>query len=81
MVLANPNPLGHEANASAADATPAWSIQDSAELYGLERWGAPYFSINPRGHISVEPRGERGNSLDLVDLVEGLQARTSTCPC
>ena len=80
MVLANPNPLGHEANASAADATPAWSIQDSAELYGLERWGNPYFSINLRGHVSVQPRGERGGSLDLMQLVEGLQGRNLNLP-
>ena len=32
-----------------------WSIQDSAALYGLDRWGDPYFSINKRGHISVQP--------------------------
>ena len=80
MVLANPNPLGHEANARAADATPAWSIQDSAELYGLERWGNPYFSINLRGHVSVQPRGERGGSLDLMQLVEGLQGRNLNLP-
>ena len=46
-----------------------WSIQDSAALYGLDRWGDPYFSINGRGHISVQPQGDRGGSLDLVDLV------------
>ena len=46
-----------------------WSIQDSAALYGLDRWGDPYFSLNGRGHISVQPQGDRGGSLDLVDLV------------
>ncbi|MFL0773518.1 MAG: hypothetical protein AB8A39_02005, partial [Prochlorococcus sp.] len=24
--------------------TPAWNVADSAALYGLERWGHPYFS-------------------------------------
>ena len=43
-----------------------WSIQNSAALYGLDRWGDPYFSINGRGHISVQPQGDRGGSLDLV---------------
>ena len=80
MVLADPNPLGREANAMAAAAPQAWSVQDSAELYGLERWGDPYFSINLRGHVSVQPRGERGGSLDLVDLVEGLQGRNLNLP-
>ncbi|WP_115120226.1 biosynthetic arginine decarboxylase [Synechococcus sp. UW105] len=58
----------------------AWTVQDSAELYGLERWGDPYFSINLRGHVSVQPRGERGGSLDLMELVQGLQGRNLNLP-
>lgn len=57
-----------------------WSIQDSTELYGLERWGEPYFSINARGHISVQPQGERGGSLDLHDLVQELRSRNLSLP-
>jgi arginine decarboxylase len=57
-----------------------WTPADSAELYGLERWGEPYFSINPRGHVSVQPRGDRGGSLDLIDLVAGLQDRNLGLP-
>ena len=62
-------------------ARPAdWSVQDSAELYGISHWGEPYFSVNARGHISVQPQGERGGSLDLVDLVQGLQGRNLSLP-
>ena len=57
-----------------------WSIQNSTELYGLERWGDPYFSINARGHISVQPQGERGGSLDLHDLVQELRSRNLSLP-
>ena len=57
-----------------------WSIEDSAALYGLDRWGAPYFSINGRGHISVQPQGERGGSLDLVELVSELRGRNLSLP-
>ena len=57
-----------------------WSIQDSAALYGLERWGEPYFTINGRGHISVQPQGERGGSLDLVELVSELRGRNLGLP-
>ena len=57
-----------------------WSIQDSTELYGLERWGEPYFSVNARGHISVQPQGDRGGSLDLVDLVSELKSRNLALP-
>ena len=57
-----------------------WSIQDSAALYGLDRWGDPYFSINGRGHVSVQPQGERGGSLDLMDLVAELRSRNLGLP-
>ena len=57
-----------------------WSIQDSAALYGLDRWGDPYFSINGRGHVSVQPQGERGGSLDLVELVAELRGRNLGLP-
>jgi arginine decarboxylase len=57
-----------------------WSIQDSAALYGLDRWGEPYFTINGRGHVSVQPQGERGGSLDLVELVSELRGRNLGLP-
>jgi arginine decarboxylase len=58
----------------------SWSVADSAELYGLNRWGDPYFSVNARGHVCVQPQGERGGSLDLVDLVQGLEGRNLSLP-
>lgn len=58
----------------------AWSVAQSASLYGLDRWGEPYFSVNARGHVMVQPRGERGGALDLVDLVRGLQGRDLALP-
>ena len=59
---------------------PSWSVAQSAELYGLERWGDPYFSINAKGHVVVQPRGDRGGSLDLVELLQGLEARDLGTP-
>ena len=58
----------------------AWSAAHSASLYGLDRWGEPYFSANARGHVMVQPRGDRGGSLDLVELVKGLQGRDLALP-
>jgi arginine decarboxylase len=57
-----------------------WSAAQSASLYGLDRWGEPYFSVNARGHVLVQPRGERGGALDLVELVRGLQGRDLALP-
>ncbi|MEB3296384.1 MAG: biosynthetic arginine decarboxylase [Cyanobacteriota bacterium] len=58
----------------------AWTAADSIALYGLDRWGDPYFAVNSRGHVMVQPRGDRGGSLDLVELVEELQGRNLGLP-
>jgi arginine decarboxylase len=52
----------------------AWTPRDSARLYGLEEWGAPYFSASERGTVQVHPDGD-GRTIDLLDVVEGLSAR------
>ena len=57
-----------------------WTVEDGADLYDLNRWGDSYFSTNSRGHVTVQPRGDRGGSIDLVDLVAGLQARDLGLP-
>ena len=75
MVLANP---------AGTEAVPVpsgtWQASDGASLYGVDRWGDPYFSVSPRGHVMVQPRGDRGGALDLVDLVKELQGRDLTLP-
>ena len=75
MVLANAN-----GTPAAPPAAPRWSATDGAALYGLDRWGDPYFSVSGRGHVMVQPRGDRGGSLDLVDLVQELQGRDLSLP-
>ncbi|MXW40115.1 MAG: biosynthetic arginine decarboxylase [Synechococcus sp. SB0668_bin_15] len=59
---------------------PPWSAARSSRLYGLDAWGQPYFSINEQGHVVVRPRGSRGGCLDLVALVQDLQARNLSLP-
>ena len=57
-----------------------WSIEQSEELYRINGWGDPYFSINAVGHVTVSPKGLRGGSLDLCDLVNGLKQRNLELP-
>lgn len=57
-----------------------WTIEDSENLYGIQGWGEPYFSINAAGHITVSPQGDRGGSLDLYELVESLKKRNIGLP-
>jgi arginine decarboxylase len=57
-----------------------WTIEDSEELYRIHGWGDPYFSINAAGHVMVAPKGDRGGSLDLHDLVTALKQRNLGLP-
>ncbi|MGB3786916.1 MAG: arginine decarboxylase, partial [Phormidesmis sp.] len=65
---------------AATASTTQWTIEDSEELYRIKGWGEPYFSINARGNITVSPQGDRGGSLDLKKLVEGLKQRDFQLP-
>ena len=66
--------------ASSPDMSRLWKIEDSEELYRIEGWGQPYFSINAAGHITVSPKGDRGGSLDLYELVNALKQRNLGLP-
>tara|TARA_Y100001968_G_scaffold333671_1_gene398220 strand:- start:13209 stop:15170 length:1962 start_codon:yes stop_codon:yes gene_type:complete len=58
-----------------------WSISESCSLYGLDRWGDQYFSINSNGHISVDLQGEANQKkLDLYNLVRELEGRNLQLP-
>ncbi len=68
-----------QSSASAA-ASNRWTIEASEELYRINGWGDPYFSINAAGHVTVSPQGDRGGSLDLFELVTALQHRNLSLP-
>jgi len=59
---------------------PTWTIEESEKLYRIQGWGEPYFSINAVGHVTVSPKGDRGGSLDLFELVEALKGRNLELP-
>jgi arginine decarboxylase len=61
-------------------ARKTWTIEDSEKLYRIQGWGEPYFSINAAGHVTVSPKGDRGGSLDLFELVEALRRRNLGLP-
>jgi arginine decarboxylase len=57
-----------------------WTIEDSENLYRIQGWGEPYFSINAAGQVTVSPKGDRGGSLDLYELVNALKQRNLGLP-
>ena len=65
---------------SPTTASGPWTAEDGARLYGLDRWGDPYFSVGSQGHVLVHPQGTPDRSLDLVALVQELQGRDLSLP-
>ena len=63
-----------------ANLSRSWKIEDSEALYRIQGWGEPYFSINAAGHVTVSPKGDRGGSLDLFELVNALKQRNLGLP-
>jgi arginine decarboxylase len=57
-----------------------WTVTRSAQLYGLEHWGAGYFQINERGHVAVTPDPTQPVQIDLRELVEAMRERGVEMP-
>src|SRR6478672_5388274 len=57
-----------------------WSVADALELYNLPAWGSGYFSINEAGNVVVRPDGTDAHQIDLLEVVQGLQARDLAAP-
>jgi arginine decarboxylase len=53
----------------------AWSAQDAVSLYGIDRWGRGYFSVNEAGHLIVHPTHDPAVGIDLKDLTDQLRQR------
>ncbi|MCP4444178.1 MAG: biosynthetic arginine decarboxylase [Myxococcales bacterium] len=58
----------------------AWSNQDSADCYGIERWGRGHFSINAAGNVQVATRANSNATADLHEVVEDLRNRGYRAP-
>jgi len=57
-----------------------WRIEDSLDLYNVTAWGKGYFSVNGAGHVVVRPDTTEEREIDLLEVVEGLQARDLSTP-
>ncbi len=69
-----------DAAAQRARSESGWTIEDSAELYGLEAWGQGFFAATPRGTMAVRPTQTPGMDVDLLEVIKGLDQRGITTP-
>ncbi len=57
-----------------------WGPAQSSALYGIDFWGNGYFSINSKGHVQVQPKGQTGPSLDLFEMLSSFKERSIPFP-
>ncbi len=58
----------------------SWTRQDSAELYGIEHWGARLFSVSAGGTLEMLPLGPGQGAIDLRELVDDLRGQGIQLP-
>ena len=58
-----------------------WSVDNSAALYGIDKWGAGYFATNTTGDVVITPLGEdKGVRISLHEVAKGIEERGLDMP-
>lgn len=57
-----------------------WTVADAAELYDIERWGQGYVAVGAEGHLLIRPDRDPARSIDLHEVITGLDERGFTTP-
>ncbi|CAK7038094.1 MAG: Biosynthetic arginine decarboxylase [Desulfovibrio sp.] len=58
-----------------------WSIEDSADLYGIRNWSAGYFDISQSGDVVICPYGKaKSVRVSIPDIITGLRERGLDMP-
>ena len=57
--------------------TQPWQAKQSADLYGIERWGNDYFGLSENGHVTAKTLN---TEVALLDIVEGMVDRDLQMP-
>ncbi len=48
------------------------TLEEVAQTYGVENWGAGYFEINRKGHLAVRPAEGDPRAVDIKELIDDL---------
>jgi arginine decarboxylase len=55
----------------------SWSAKQSADLYGIDRWGNDYFGLNDQGLVTAKTLNTQ---VPLMDIVKGMAERDLQMP-
>ena len=59
----------------------SWTVEDAADLYGIDRWGQGYFGVSGNGNVVVNcPTNSGVIPVELTTIIDGLQQRGLTMP-
>ncbi|XP_015935276.1 arginine decarboxylase-like [Arachis duranensis] len=58
-----------------------WSPSMSAELYNINGWGAPYFTVNSSGNVAVCPHSSATLGHQEIDLLKIVKKATDSISC
>ncbi|MES2627214.1 MAG: biosynthetic arginine decarboxylase [Pseudomonadota bacterium] len=56
---------------------PEWTIEQSKDLYGFERWGNDYFSVSANGNVTARTLN---SEVELLEIVKGMLERDLQMP-
>ncbi|MGE4299239.1 MAG: biosynthetic arginine decarboxylase [Desulfovibrionaceae bacterium] len=58
-----------------------WTVDKSAELYGIREWGGGYFDVSEKGHVVVMPSpGMKDQAVSIRDIISGIKQRGMDMP-
>jgi arginine decarboxylase len=72
-------PVGDPSARSRA-AADSWSVDDACALYGVDRWGAGYFSVNDAGEVCADLEPQEGGPIVKVSIAELMRELTESHP-
>ncbi len=60
---------------------PRWTVDDSAEFYGIHDWGVGYFDVSRKGEVlATATKNQRTVSVPLIKIIEGMKERGLEMP-
>jgi arginine decarboxylase len=61
--------------------TQAWTVEQSADLYGIKNWGCDFFDISANGNVEVKvTHGQKVTSVAVIDIIKGMKERGLEMP-